>query len=166
MLRSSYLFPAALPLLLLSLKGARLTEGMLTEWQLWTRLEREEPGSLNAWGWILWWGRMRKIASASFSAKEETINVAALFVSTDFNLPCKNANFQEKPSSFLCLFIFLNRVLIFVDCIPCDSVRVVAEYPRHRGLPDLLQLLLGKSGVGVQAEVVEEAVAQLQTGEL
>ena len=73
MLRSSYLFPAALPLLLLSLKGARLTEGMLTEWQLWTRLEREEPGSLNAWGWILLRGRMKKKTNASFSDKEETV---------------------------------------------------------------------------------------------
>ncbi len=76
MLRSSYLFPAAaLPLLLLSLKGARLTEGMLTERQLWTRLEREEPGSLNAWGWILHvvGEEMIKIANASFSDKEETV---------------------------------------------------------------------------------------------
>ena len=49
---------------------------------------------------------------------------------------------------------------------PVDVVRVVADYPRHARLSDLVQLSQGERPSLVDAKVVEELVSFLQPGKL
>ena len=49
---------------------------------------------------------------------------------------------------------------------PVDVVRVIADYPCHARLSDLVQLSQGESPFLVDAEVVEELVSFLQPGKL
>ena len=47
-----------------------------------------------------------------------------------------------------------------------DVIGIIANNPRHAGLPDLVQLAEGERALLTQAEVVEELVALLQPRKL
>ena len=47
-----------------------------------------------------------------------------------------------------------------------DVIGIIANNPRHAGLPDLFQLAQGERALLAQAEVVEELVALLQPRKL